>query len=78
MQAPRFLYEAARSCFVRDVFHYVFHAAIQDSAKHFDRVGTDAFVALQAGELPGADAILVDQRILRHASFAHGFPQSLI
>ena len=78
MPAPRFHNEAARSCFVRDVFHYVFHAAIQDSAKHFDRVGTDAFVALQAGELTGADAVLVDQRVLRHTPFAHGFPQSLI
>lgn len=71
---PRFRLEAGRFLFIRDVFHHVLNAAIQDFAEHLDRVGTDVFVVLHAGDLAGADVELVDERVLRHAPFAHGFP----
>jgi len=63
---------------IGNVFHHVFDLAIQDFAEHIDGVRADAFVALQAGDLAGADAISVNQGVLRHALFTHGFPQATI
>lgn len=64
--------------FVRNVFHHVLHPAIQDLAEHVDGVGADEFVALQAGDLAWADVMAVNQGVLGHALFAHGFPQATI
>lgn len=63
---------------VREVFHYVFHPAVEDSAKHVDGMGADKFVSLQAGDLARADAVAVNQGILGYPFFAHGFPQATI
>ena len=56
------------------VFHDILHAAGEDAAEHFDRVGADALVSLHARNLSGADVVLLDQRILCNAFFLHGFP----
>jgi len=43
---------------IRDILHHILHAAVQDFAEHINGVDTDKFVALQAGDLTGNDAVL--------------------
>ena len=59
---------------VGDVLHHILHPAIQYPAKHFDGVGADIFVSLDAGDLAGADVVGVDQAVLCDLLLAHGFP----
>ena len=60
--------------FIFDIFHHIADLAFEDLAEDFDGVGADAFVSFEAGELSGADVILLDQGILSDAPFLHGFP----
>ena len=60
--------------FVFDIFHDVPYLTVEDPAKHFNGMGADAFVALEPGDLPGADAMLFDQSILGNAFFFHDHP----
>ena len=60
--------------FVLAVFHDIAHLAMENFAEYFYRVRADAFVALQPCDLPGADMILMDQRILRNAAIVHDRP----
>ena len=60
--------------FIIGVRHYIFNVAFEYPAKHFYRVRADAFVSFEPRDLPGADVVLLNQRILRNALFLHGFP----
>lgn len=50
----------------------------EDAAKNLQRMGADAFVALEAGDLPGTDVVLFDEGILRDALFPHHAPQLFV
>ena len=63
---------------VWNVLHHIFNAAVQNLAEHLDRMGANVFVVLEARDLAGTDMLFIDERILSHALFAHGFPQSLV
>jgi len=64
---PMFLLSINRETFllsdIRDVLHHILHAAVQDFAEHVNGVGANKLVAFQAGNLTGADAVLVNQGI---------------
>lgn len=60
------------------VLHNVLHPAVQYAAEHFNRMGADAFVPLQPGDLRRADAIGVDERVLAHTLCAHGDPKPVV
>lgn len=49
---------------VFDIFHNIPDLAIENPAKHLYGMGADAFVALQAGDLRGADVMLLDEGVL--------------
>lgn len=40
------------------VFHDILYPAIQYGAEHINGVGADAFIALEPGDLGGADVVL--------------------
>ena len=63
---------------VGNIFHDIFHAALQYAAEHLDGVGRDTFVALQPGDLCRADVVFLDQRILGDPSLLHHLPQVFI
>ncbi len=63
---------------IRDVFHDISYIAIQYPAKNFDGMSTNAFIPLQSGNLPGADIVLLNKRILRHALLLHYLPEIVI
>ena len=46
--------------FIGDIFHNVLYVAVEDLAKRLNGVGADAFIALETGDLTGADMILLD------------------
>ena len=60
------------------ILHNVTHIAIQDPAEHLDGVGADAFVSFQAGDLSGADMVLLDEGILCDTTEFHHFPKFII
>ena len=60
---------------VGEIGHNVPNIAIEDPAKDFHRVGADAFVPLQPGELTGADAVLLNQGVLGYAFLLHDYPK---
>lgn len=68
LRIPGFLF------FIFDIFHHITNLAFENFTEDFDGVGTDAFVSFEAGELSGADVILLDQGVLSDAPFLHGFP----
>lgn len=41
-------------------------------------MGADTFVAFEAGELSGADVILLDKGVLGDSPLLHGFPQIVV
>ena len=49
------------------VLHNILDLAVKYSAEHFDRMGADAFVALQSGYLRGAYAVLLDKSVLSNS-----------
>ena len=61
-----------------DIFHNIPNFAVENAAEHFDRVRADAFVALEARDLRGTDAVLFDEGVLRDALFLHDLPQIVI
>lgn len=65
---------SAALLFVGDIFHNVTHLTIQNFAKDFNSMGADAFVALKPGDLPGADIVFLNKRVLRNALFLHFYP----
>ena len=64
--------------FIRNVFHDLLHTAGEDTAENLDSMGADAFVAFEAGDLCGTDAMRMNQGVLCHILLAHGIPQPLI
>ena len=63
---------------VSHIFHNVLHAAVEDAAENIDGVGADTFVALEAGDLGGADMVFLDEGILGDALFLHKSPQFVV
>ena len=41
-------------------------------------MGADAFVALEPGDLPGADVVALDEGVLRNALLFHYVPEIVI
>lgn len=63
---------------IRNILHNVSNITVQNSAKHIDRMGTDAFVALEPGNLSGADVVALDEGVLRNALLFHYVPEIVI
>ena len=63
---------------VRDVFHDVLNAAIQDRAKSIQNQGFDHHVVPQAVKLGIVDSIVFDECVLADAILFEGFPQALV
>ncbi len=68
------LYAGERS--VLYILHNILHPAVEDAAKGLNGVGADALIALEAGDLRGADMMLFHEGILRDSLFLHGLPQT--
>ena len=58
--------------------NYAVAFAAENPAKHTDGMRADAFISFQSCNLARADVVCMNQCVLRHALFAHGFPQRLI
>lgn len=41
-------------------------------------MGTDAFVALEPGDLPGADVVALDEGVLRNTFLFHYVPEIVV
>ena len=66
-------------CFLfPNIPHDLPHLTVQYPAKHVNRVGVDPFVVPQAGQLGGADAVLVDESILWDPPLLHHLPKPVI
>ena len=66
-----------QACFlfvVGDIFHDIFHPAIEDSAEGVNGMGADTFVPFQPGDLPGADIIALNKSVLGDAPLFHYIP----
>lgn len=61
-----------------NIEHDIFDSAVKDPAEGVDRVGADALISLETGDLGGTDAILFNQRILGNSLLFHSFPQGVI
>lgn len=67
-------FASAALFFVGDIFHDVTHLTVQNFAKDFNGVGANTFVALEPGDLPGADIVFLNKRVLCNAFFLHFCP----
>ena len=56
--AALFLFVLFLRGYILYVFHDILYPAIQYSTEHINGVGADAFIALEPGDLGGADAVL--------------------
>ena len=64
--------------FFWDILHNIAHIALQNAAKCVDSMGANTFISFQTGDLPGADAILLDQGILCDAFLFHCKPKFFV
>ena len=71
MLPPCHFGRAVFALFVGNVLHDVAHITVQNAAEHFNGVGADTFISLQAGDLTGAYMVLLDERILTDAFCSH-------
>ena len=55
-----------------------FRLTVQDLAKPLQRIHSDGLIMLELVNGLGIDAVLMDQRIGRHALLRHGLPQRFI
>ena len=56
------------------ILHDVSNLTGQDSAKHFNGMGADAFIPFQSRDLSGADIIPFDKHVLCDAFLFHDIP----
>ena len=63
---------------VGDVFHNIADFAVQNFAKHFNRMGADALVALEPRDLSGADVMVLNKGVLRNSFLLHNVPEIVI
>lgn len=70
----RCIFASAALLFVGNIFHNVTNLTVQNFAKDFNSMGADAFVALEPGDLPGADIVFLNKRVLCNAFFLHFCP----
>ena len=68
----------AGTSYVRFIFKYVLHPAVQNTAQSFYRMCGDVHILFQASNLPGAEAVVFDKTILGDFFLLHGFPQFII
>ena len=60
--------------FIGNIGGNVAGLTIEDLTEYFQRVGADAFIALEPGDLSRADVVFFNQRILGNPFFFHDGP----
>ena len=60
---------------IRNIFHNVTDFAVENFAEELNSMGTDTLISLQSGNLPRADGVMLDQRILGDTFLFHDIPK---
>lgn len=59
---------------ILNILHNVPYIALQNATKHLNRMGADALIAFEPGDLSGADVVLFNQCVLSNALAFHNRP----